>query len=156
MTRREFAQRIAAWAWAAETLGIEVTRERLRGLVDVTRSVLLPDLQPSIADAIATEERGFMPAPGLVMRIAKKRAAQRHDALQAARRERDRSRALLEADASPASAERINEIRERIAALASRGSVERKWSGWRPADMVREVDDASGLAAARAARGDGV
>lgn len=122
MTKHEFAKRIAAWAWAAETLGIETTRERLRGLVDVTRSVLLADLQPAIRDAMAAEERGFLPAPGLVIQMAKKRAAQRYDALQAARRDRDRDAVMIAARASPTSPEQLAEIRKRIAELAARAA----------------------------------
>lgn len=155
ISKQERAQRITAWTWAAETLGIEITPERLRGLVDVTRSVRLPDLQPAIREAMATEERGFMPAPGLVIKIAKRLAAKRHDELAAARRARDRDTALLEANASPISREDVEALRQKISKLAQGAAFEgaTQVHGWRPANTILPgPDDSAGMASVRAAR----
>lgn len=145
MTKHERAQRIAAWTWAAETLGVEVTSQRLQGLVSATAKIRLETFRLAIEAAIESETSGFLPAPGVVHEHAKRIGAKRQEALQAARRRRDRETALLEASASPASPEQIQAIRDRIAGLAGQA----RTSG-RSLPLIRDPgDDSRGMAAVR-------
>jgi hypothetical protein len=67
MNEYEQAHRIAAWTWAAETLGVEVSRERFANLADVTSEVSLENLKLALEVVIKTEPRGFLPSPGAVI-----------------------------------------------------------------------------------------
>ena len=150
MNDLEAAQRLTAWTWAAETLGIEASQERLAGLVEVTRGVGLENLRPALESVIQTEPRGFLPSPGAVIAAANRIAGIRRDKsmaeLQASRREHAR----LAAVASPANPEQVQEIRERIAFLAGQSSKHK--SAW--TEKIPQ-NDQKGLAAARAATAGG-
>lgn len=67
MSEYEQAHRLSAWTWAAETLGVEVTRERLANLVEVTEDVSLENLKLALEAVIKTEPKGFLPSPGAVI-----------------------------------------------------------------------------------------
>ena len=67
MRESEQAERVAAWTWAAETLGVEMTEQRVAGLVEVTSSVRVENLKRAIERAMQTESGGFLPAPGKVI-----------------------------------------------------------------------------------------
>lgn len=70
MSDYEQAQRISAWTWAAQTLGVNVTQERIAGLVGVTRRVRLDNLRPALERVIQSEPQGFLPSPGAVIAAA--------------------------------------------------------------------------------------
>ena len=147
MTRHERAQRIAAWIWAAETLGVELTPERADGLVDVTARVRLDTLKPALQSCQQTETSGFLPAPGVVIAAANRISGQIRERLLTEHYERLRERERLAAKSIPRDPEAMKEIRDRIEFLA-RG----KQAGWRPENAINHrVDDASGLSAARRA-----
>jgi hypothetical protein len=148
MNDLETAQRLTAWTWAAETLGIEASQERLAGLVQVTRGVSHENLKSALEVVIQTEPRGFLPAPGAVIAAANRIAGIRRDKamaeLQASRREHARIAAVV----APASPEQVQEIRDRIALLAGSSSMHK--SAW--TEKIPK-NDQKGLAAARAATG---
>ena len=67
MNTYERARRLTAWTWAAQTLGVTATADRLEGLVDVTAGVAANNLRPALEAVIKTEVRGFLPSPGAVI-----------------------------------------------------------------------------------------
>lgn len=74
MDTEERAKRIAAWGWAAVTLGVEAGADRIMGLVEVTSSVRLESLKPALEAVIKSEPAGFLPSPGAVIEAAKRLA----------------------------------------------------------------------------------
>jgi hypothetical protein len=76
----EQALRLTAWNWAAETLGVEATTERLAGLVEVTARVSTENLRPALEVVIQTEPRGFLPSPGAVIAAANRIADRKRGA----------------------------------------------------------------------------
>lgn len=72
MNPEEQAKRIAAWGWAAVTLGVETSPDRIMGLVEVTESVPLARLKPALEAVIKSEPAGFLPSPGAVIEAAKR------------------------------------------------------------------------------------
>ncbi len=70
MSDFEEAKRLTAWTWAAETLGVEASAERLAGLVEVTHRIRVENLRPALEVVIQTEPRGFLPSPGAVISAA--------------------------------------------------------------------------------------
>lgn len=78
MTEEERGKRIAAWGWAAVTLGVEAGADRLRGLVEVTESVPIGRLKQALEAVIKTEPAGFLPSPGAVIEAAKRLAEREH------------------------------------------------------------------------------
>lgn len=74
MNADERAKRIAAWGWAAVTLGVEAGADRIMGLVEVTSSVRLESLKSAIEAVIKSEPAGFLPSPGAVIEAAKRLA----------------------------------------------------------------------------------
>lgn len=73
MTEAEKAQRIAAWGWCAMTLGVEVTSDRVRGLVGATELIPLERLRPALQAAMQSmdPESSGLPRPGAVVAAAK-------------------------------------------------------------------------------------
>lgn len=71
MTEPELQQRLVAWTWAAQTLGVEISITRLRGLVEVTGSVRIASLKPALEACIKSEPNGFLPSPGAVIAMAR-------------------------------------------------------------------------------------
>lgn len=78
MNDPERAQRISAWTWAAQVLGVAVTPERIDGLVDVTTRVRCENLRPALEVVIQTEPQGFLPSPGAVIAAANRIADRKH------------------------------------------------------------------------------
>ena len=111
MDREEHAMRVAAWAWAGETLGIELTPERLSGLVETSDDIRVDLLQPALKIAIRSNETTFLPPIAAVKRASNRLAGELRDRLLAA--QRNSRRPLLRE--GMASKEEIEEIRQRIA-----------------------------------------
>lgn len=78
MNLEELKIRTTAWTWAAMTLGVEASPERIRGLVEVTKGVALNRLKPALEAVIKTEPAGFLPSPGAVIEAAKRQAEREH------------------------------------------------------------------------------
>lgn len=78
MNQTEMQARIIAWTWAATTLGVEVSPDRIKGLVEVTKGVPLDRLKPALEAVIKTEPAGFLPSPGAVIEAAKRHAEREH------------------------------------------------------------------------------
>lgn len=74
MNQTELKLRMTAWAWAATTLGVEVSPDRIKGLVEVTRSVPVSRIKTALERVIETEPQGFMPSPGAVIAAARQLA----------------------------------------------------------------------------------
>lgn len=74
MNQTEAKRRLAAWSWAATTMGVEASPERLRGLVEVTKSVRVESLKPALEAVIKAEPSGFLPSPGAVIEASKRLA----------------------------------------------------------------------------------
>lgn len=78
MNQTEMQARIIAWTWAATTLGVEVSPDRIKGLVEVTKDVKLDRLKPALEAVIKTEPAGFLPSPGAVIEAAKRHSEREH------------------------------------------------------------------------------
>lgn len=70
MNDQELQARLTAWAWAAQTLGVEASVDRIRGLVEVTSKVRIENLKPALEAVIKSEPEGFLPSPGAVIAAA--------------------------------------------------------------------------------------
>lgn len=102
MREEEYAERVTVWDWAAETLGQEVTKERMKGLVYMTAQIRLEILRPAMEMALRQDTAGFLPAPGRLVKCA-----------EAVAREQDIDRPLLPPP-GPASDREMNELRRAL------------------------------------------
>ena len=164
MTERELATRLAAWTWAAETLGQPAPPERIKGLVEVTMLVRADKLKEALQMALESDVTGFLPSPGAVIvqakKISQREYTERNQKMIAGRMDQ----AKLEANASPASSDHIQALRDKIKGLAKsrglRGEVVETVYGWRPSNVLSDESSAAaaaGIAAVKAdrdARGD--
>lgn len=74
----ELKKRIVAWTWAATTLGVDTSKDRIKGLVEVTSSVHVDRLKPALELVIKSEPQGFLPSPGAVISAAKSLVDREH------------------------------------------------------------------------------
>jgi hypothetical protein len=155
----EHAQRQAAWVWASQTLGIETTPERLSGLVEITEGVRVENLKSALKAAMQTNQSSFLPAAHLVIEAANRIAGKRREAMQERFRAEQAQRVRLAAQASPASPEDVQAIRDRIEepedVQAIRDRIEelaRNARGGMQGPVINKpADDSRGIAAAKAA-----
>ena len=146
MNALEYAQRQEAWVFASQTLGIETTPERLSGLVELTEGVGVENLKPALKAAMQTNQSSFLPAVHLVVEAANRIAGKRREAMQDRFRAEQAQRVRLAAQASPASPEDVQAIRDRIEELARNAR-----GGMQGPVINKPADDSRGIAAAKAA-----
>jgi len=143
--KQEHAVRIAAWTWAAETLGIPTKGARLDGLVELTEGVGVENLKPALKAAMQASDSSFFPTVQSVISAGHRIAGDRRELLQAEMRDHRRRLVTAEAKASPASPDEVQEIRDRIEFLATRAK-----NGGREFHTIRPGgDDSKGIAAVR-------
>jgi len=148
MDPNEYAQRVAAWTWAAMTLGQELDPDRAEGLVEMTKGVRIENLRPALIQVMQSNPSDFLPSPGLVIQAANRIAGERREAAQERLRESRRQNMIAAGRDKPANPEQIQEIRDAIEALANKA----KYGNKKPwTDKLKDLNDTRGLDAARRA-----
>ncbi len=73
MNQTEMRIRLTAWTWAATTLGVEASPDRLRGLVETTRKIPAEHLKAALEEAINAETSSYrdLPTPAAVLQAAR-------------------------------------------------------------------------------------
>lgn len=114
----EQARRLEAWTWAAESLGIEATPERLAGMAELTDCVPVENLRDAIKAAIRVNPSSFLPSVQSVIASSRRISSDRREIAEAASREYDRALLRAEINADPASAKAVMELRALVDSLA--------------------------------------